>query len=113
MVQNGEVVLQADVFRPASQQTRAESMECTDANSHAAEETFNAGSHLARGFVGKRQSQYLIGLNTSLEQSHNAVGDDAGFPGSRAGKNQQRSFKMFNRLMLSISQTGGNGGDFY
>ena len=83
-------------------------MKRTDANAHAAEEAFDPRSHFAGGFVGKRQSQYLIGLNPTLQQTHNAVRNDAGFPGPRPGQNQQRSFKMLDCLMLGIRETGGN-----
>lgn len=85
-------------------------MERADSDAHTTEESLNTRTHFPGGLIGKRQRQNLIGLNTSLQQSHNTVRDDASFPGPRACQNQQRSLIMLDRLMLRIGKTRGDCG---
>ena len=82
-------------------------MKRADSNTHPTEQSLNAGTHFTGCLVGKRERQNLIRLNSALHQSHDAMRDDASFPGPRPGQHQQRSFKMFHRLVLRTGQTGG------
>ena len=84
-------------------------MKRADADSHAAQQTFDACAHFARRFVGERKSQNLIWLNATLQQSHYTMCDNAGFPGPGPGQHQQRPFKMLDGLMLRLRKTGTDG----
>ncbi len=83
-------------------------MKRADPHTHPAKKPLNASPHFSGSLIGKSQGQNLIRLNPPLEQSHNAMCNDASFSRPGPCQDKERSFKMFNGLMLSIRQTGSD-----
>ena len=106
MIQNREVLLEPDMFRPAPQDSRTESMKRADSDPLATEKSFHSRAHFASGLVREGQSQDLIRRHSPLQQTRDAMRNDTSFPGTWSRKNKEWSFEMFNSLMLGIREAG-------
>jgi len=96
--------LEPDHWGVFSQQSRAESVERSDLDGMARRKAFDAASHLVGGLVGERQRQDLMIGDTLLNESSDAMGDDASLSTAWAGEDEQRAFAMENRRPLGIRE---------
>ena len=89
--------------RLASQQAGTQRVKRRDPHPAAidAEQRFNARPHLLRGLVRKCDREDAVGLcDAFADQVRDAMRDDAGLAGARAGKNQQRAIGVKNSFLL-------------
>ena len=98
------------MFGKASEYSGTETVKSADSHPLAVEQSFDSSSHFSSGFVSEGQCQDLIRVHSALQQTHNAVRNDTSFSGARSCENQQRSFEMFNGLMLRIRQADSSCG---
>jgi hypothetical protein len=70
-------------------------------DAETADQFLNAFSHFRSGFIGEGHRQNGFRHDSGMfDQVGDAVGDDAGFPAARAGKDEHRTFGGFDRLAL-------------
>jgi len=110
VIQDCKVIFEPDMFWPASEYSGTETVKRTDSNPLASEQSFYSSSHFPSSFVGEGQREDLIRVNSTLQQTHDAVRDDTSFPGARPRENKQRSFEMFNCLMLGVRKADSHCG---
>ena len=91
-------------FDVAAQDAHAERVEGGDerlGERRMAEQLIDALGHLAGGLVGEGDGEDGVGRDAFLaDEPGDAVGDDAGFARSGAGKDEQRTFGGFDRGAL-------------
>ena len=73
--------------------------------------------HFLGGFVGECQSGNLRRIDTLMQQSGNAMGNDAGFSAAGTGKDKEGTFDESHGLLLgfveSFEEVSGDFGFFH
>ena len=109
-IQDGEIGLEPDQLRVPAQDLRAYGMEGAEpghALHHLSDHGPDAKLHLAGGLVGEGDGQDIAGACAAgREDVGDARGEDARFPGPRAGQHQHRPFERFDREALLRIEVG-------
>ena len=109
LVVDREVRAVAEALRLAAQDAAARSVEGEDPEplAGAAEQPLQALLHLARRLVREGDRENLVRLRTDgVDQVRDAIGEDAGLPGARAGDDEQRPFGGEHGLPLRGIEVG-------